>query len=337
MIDRAFSRRVRRIAGVWWIASLALWPVSTPGAEPSGTHVRYYRADAVITVLSIPLVTRSGVGGGYASLEELEEGRESHMRVRFAAGSLPERAHGLSRLGFIEETRLSREGRPEHVGYFGFMTTSEERSVREARRALNPAAAGCTRYSVMGGTLTAVNTESHKTSFCAEGLYSWANWGDLTGRAHAALGMPATPVVPAAPEKTGVAGAMPMLCALVDAIREDAEAGRRTFVWGDRRYTLSTRKEADAGMGSRLAARGLTARPEAITRLTGAVRGAGKPSNFRLWFEKGTDNPLPLRIEYRPRSFLYLIFEAVSEANLAAAGVGFRPSGAAPFASGEIR
>lgn len=336
MIGRAFSQPVRRLAAVWWIASLALWPISAPGAEPPGPHVRYYRADAVITVLSIPLVTRSGVGGGYASIEEREEGLESHMRVRFAAGSLPERAHGLSRLGFIEETRLSREGRPEHVGYFGFMTTSEERSVREARRALNPAASGCTRYSVMAGTLTAVDTESRKASFCADGLYSWANWGDLTGRAQAALGMPVLAVLPPTPEKTSVAGAMPMLCALVDAIREDAEAGRRTFVWGARRYTLSTRKEVDAGMGSRLAARGLTARPEAIARLTGAVRGAGKQSNFRLWFEHGADNPLPLRIEYRPRSFLYLIFEAVSEANLAAAGAGFRPSGTAPFASREI-
>jgi hypothetical protein len=32
---------------------------------------------------------------------------------------------------------------------------------------------------------------------------------------------------------------------------------------------------------------------------------------FRLWIEEGAPRPLPLRIEYQPKSFLRLTFEAV--------------------------
>jgi hypothetical protein len=39
------------------------------------------------------------------------------------------------------------------------------------------------------------------------------------------------------------------------------------------------------------------------------LRGS-RGSKFRIWFEKGSDNPLPLRIEFQPKAFLALAFEA---------------------------
>jgi hypothetical protein len=36
----------------------------------------------------------------------------------------------------------------------------------------------------------------------------------------------------------------------------------------------------------------------------------GKPIEFRLWIEEGAAHPLPLRIEYQPKSYLRLTFEA---------------------------
>jgi hypothetical protein len=36
----------------------------------------------------------------------------------------------------------------------------------------------------------------------------------------------------------------------------------------------------------------------------------GKPIEFHLWIEEGAPRPLPLRIDYQPKSYLRLTFEA---------------------------
>jgi hypothetical protein len=35
----------------------------------------------------------------------------------------------------------------------------------------------------------------------------------------------------------------------------------------------------------------------------------GSKTEFRLWFEQGSDSGLPIRFEYRARAFLHLAFE----------------------------
>jgi hypothetical protein len=36
-----------------------------------------------------------------------------------------------------------------------------------------------------------------------------------------------------------------------------------------------------------------------------------KPIEFRMWIEDGAARPLPLRIEYQPKAYLRLTFEAL--------------------------
>jgi hypothetical protein len=45
--------------------------------------------------------------------------------------------------------------------------------------------------------------------------------------------------------------------------------------------------------------------------LSGALRNekTNEVTNFRLWFEQGSANFLPLRFEFKPKSYLRLVFD----------------------------
>jgi len=51
-----------------------------------------------------------------------------------------------------------------------------------------------------------------------------------------------------------------------------------------------------------------------VARLAGKVRreSGGKETDFRLWIEEGAEQPLPLRIDFQPKSYLRLVMEAVA-------------------------
>src|SRR4051794_40650178 len=53
---------------------------------------RLYRADAVVTVFNIPILSRVGVGSGYAVYEERAEAESRTISLQFAGGSRPDRA-----------------------------------------------------------------------------------------------------------------------------------------------------------------------------------------------------------------------------------------------------
>jgi hypothetical protein len=49
-----------------------------------------------------------------------------------------------------------------------------------------------------------------------------------------------------------------------------------------------------------------------VARITGMLwrEDGGKPVEFKLWIEDDTRHPVPLRIEYQPKTYLRLTFEA---------------------------
>jgi hypothetical protein len=51
--------------------------------------------------------------------------------------------------------------------------------------------------------------------------------------------------------------------------------------------------------------------PNGTVRLSGMLqeKGSTQKTPFRLWYEKDSPNYIPLRIEYRAKSFLKLVFE----------------------------
>jgi hypothetical protein len=64
-------------------------------------------------------------------------------------------------------------------------------------------------------------------------------------------------------------------------------------------------------MGKKLAERGIAGAAANVWRLSGEVEQtiSGKRTKFLVWYEPERNNVLPLRIEYRARAFLRLIFE----------------------------
>src|ERR1700733_2837993 len=117
--------------------------------EPSRTAVTRYVANATITLFSISLVSKSSVGSGYAVVEEVG----NTLAIQFGAGSWPESARGLNRLGFIQEAVTEeRPGCPSECAWLAFMTTSQEKSLDQAKRAVETGPPGGTvPYSASQG------------------------------------------------------------------------------------------------------------------------------------------------------------------------------------------
>lgn len=122
------------------VAGAAL--VRAKGSQPAGSKYavwqRRYRASATITLLSIPIVSRDDVGSGFILIEEAAH----KIAIQFGAGSYPESARGLNRLGFIQEVVAEKNrGELAECTYFAFMTTSAEKNLEQAQRALDASGA----------------------------------------------------------------------------------------------------------------------------------------------------------------------------------------------------
>ena len=71
----------------------------------------------------------------------------------------------------------------------------------------------------------------------------------------------------------------------------------RLYIFGEKRYKLATEKGPESN---------------GVTKLKGEIlnESTGRKTNFSVWFEAG--NALPLRIEFQPKTYLRLTFEAVA-------------------------
>src|SRR5579859_945220 len=110
------------------------------GSHPANAVKRYlrpYQATATILVLGIPIFKRKDVGAGCASVETGASGGQKVTALQFAAGSNPERARGLNRLGLMREAVVEQDARLVTTSYAGFMTSSPEKSLDQGRQALN--------------------------------------------------------------------------------------------------------------------------------------------------------------------------------------------------------
>jgi hypothetical protein len=254
---------------------------AAPGGKSRIRTAAHYRVDATILLLGIPVFSRSGVGGGYAVVEEFDSVRS----LQFAAGSDPARARGLNRLGFIHELRGVAGSR-----YFGFMTSSGEESFAEARRALEEPGAPEAQYTAISGEISGGASRSRVCRFLFPARLSWADWDRLLPAACAAFDESAAETPESAracPERVGDS----FLAALYRVLETGPGRAEVPFVYGARDLVLRAVVAADAKRG--------------LLRLDGkTLAGARTLSNFRLWYDSASR--IPRRIELQPRSFLRL-------------------------------
>ncbi len=133
---------------------------------------RSYRADAVISLLSVPIFSRAGVGSGFATYREARHAGVTITTSRFGGGSDPQRARGLNRLGFIEEVVFEQAGQPVEAAYFGFMTASPEEGLSEARHTLQNAK-NSVPYIAAEGCVSATQFHSSKVRFAFPAQVTW--------------------------------------------------------------------------------------------------------------------------------------------------------------------
>ena len=146
-------------------------------------ELRKYTATATVMLFSIPLVTRASVGSGYAVVEEAKQ----TLSIQFGAGSYPENAHGLNRLGFIQEAVVEeRPGVPGEFAWLAFMTTSQEKSLAQAKGALETSGA-MVPYTASQGYGRNGRFRSHVDRLEFPSRYTWRDITDLVGKARVGM------------------------------------------------------------------------------------------------------------------------------------------------------
>ncbi|MEZ5399906.1 MAG: hypothetical protein R2729_09555 [Bryobacteraceae bacterium] len=251
-----------------------------------------YRAKASVLLLSIPLLHRDHVGAGFLRVAEDGDRVDRRLLMEFGAGSIPEHAAGLNRMGLFEESVVEREGRLHCADYFGYMTSSPEENLEQAKAVLERGtAAGISAIRGRIGEGRIVNRLARLSGLRHQG---WARWREVTVEVRARLEQESGREVECS--AAGGEEVSTFLYAVRGAMRDESPGTRRFVHNGE---ILCLRTEPSNANGGVVCVSGK------IAKASGKQTGA-----FRLWHERGST--LPLRFEFRPRSFLRLTFERVA-------------------------
>lgn len=291
---RRFLHAAARVPLTWTVQ-----PDSNAGTE------RRYRADAQVILLGIPVLHRANVGDGSAAWRECaaEDGTVVRM-LEFSGRSAPERAAGLNRFGFIQELSRTGDRMLQEAIYFGLMTSSPETSAAEARKALHSTFKDAW-YSAIEGRVGAEGVETARAHFLAPARTSLAERPELIECARRALSGAAKTTTPSQGTPR------PFLHALASLLN-GPKGAETQYAYNGRLYKLAVEKSPDAKAAVLFREQRLISPTAGVVRVAGSLRGleGGKPIEFCLWIEDGSSRPLPLRIEYQPKSYLRLTFEA---------------------------
>lgn len=274
-------------------------------------YVRTYSATADVTIFSVTVFSRTGVGGGFAALDQSVDG--SSTRLRFLSGSTPSRAHGLNRQGFIDEEQAPAADGSKTVRYFGFITNNNEHSLSEAKAALERSTGKTIAYTAAKGMFDGSLMRFRVATLELPSSIGWAEPSQLIVKAAEDFkGQPSGQRL----ELRVPSGDVPetFLRAVMTAIKSTDAQTRQTYAYNGYIYQLETNKQPDAQTGRELTKLHLADNPSNVIRMRGKIRRSGESEqDFQLWFDRGSDNPLPLRFEYRPRSYLKLVFSAEAD------------------------
>ncbi len=254
------------------------------------THVRRYRIHATIRLLAVPLFSKDDVGGACAMFEETCSGPTRTTALQFSGGSWPDRLQGFNRYGMTQEAVRAEDGAVVESAYLSLITSSGEKNFEQARKAFDDRSSSLP-IAVAHGTVRRSGYASALDWLTASSRYTWCDCPRLVAEIRARIS-------PAA--DSGLAAArgcvsQPFLHAVRTAMLAGVESRQSVFVYNARLYRLRTRLAAARG----------------LTMMTGwmAEQGSDHESEFRVWLDPSDVSALPVRIEFRPKSFLHLVFE----------------------------
>jgi hypothetical protein len=269
---------------------------------------RHYRATAIVSLLSITIFSRSGVGGGYASVEENGDGAGQNVILKFVSGSTPERAHGLNRLGLIQEVIRSREGVGPESEYFGFITSNGEESLAQAKKSLEENVKDKVNYAAAEGSLRGSNVRYAVRNMLLPSSYRWSNAQEFAREVQTDFFAGSGPVYHESSGKP----ANTFLYAVRSAILSNDPKSEMRVMHNSKFFHMKTEKALDQKVGEELRKEGVAEDAAHVMRLNGTIRNekTNEETTYKLWYEEGSPNMLPLRFEFRPKSYLKLVFDA---------------------------
>lgn len=273
-------------------------------------EVRKYIANATVTLFSLPLVSKSSVGSGYAVVEQAGH----TLALQFGAGSYPESARGLNRLGFIQEGVIEeRPGSPAECAWLAFMTTSQERNIDQAKKALEKPG-GMIPYSASQGYGSKGRFASRVDRLEFPSGYTWRDINPLVQKAREAMAANAEAAEPAEGAAEEQAGTF--LYMVRRAMLDERSRMTSCLVFNKKQFRMDVRKEPDAASRAYFATKNVLSLNGTVTRMEAMLTNkvSGEKTPFRLWYEAGAAPTLPLRFEYQAKSFLRLTFEADARA-----------------------
>jgi hypothetical protein len=253
-----------------FLAALSGVPVVW-GANP--VH-RRYRAQAIVTILGLPIFSRDRVGGAWVSV-----GSDS---IEFAAGSIPERARGLNRTGFLRENT-----EPSGSAYFGFITASREQSLSQARAALGDGKAPV--FIAARGRSSGGLHVCDLRDFDLGPARPWTDHAAMAAAAESALNTVGVERRELASTTTDT-----FLRSIRRAIYPAGRAWEGPIVYNGAEFLLRLNPSKDGE----------------LTRFEGSLtkRPKGSKTPFTLWADPADPSGLPVRFEYHARSYLKLVF-----------------------------
>lgn len=261
-------------------------------SQRDGTQVRNYRANASILLWGITIFSKQNVGGGYARVTQSTEGDSTTVSLQFAGGSWPEKAHGVNRLGFIQETIVEQpSGTPVDASYFGFMTSSAEKNFDEAKKSLNEQAGSTVPYTATRGWFHGEKFTCNVFRLHMPSKMRFTECRQLIEQMK--LAITGEPFEKHDLETAGVP--QTFLNSMRHALLSPIETSETQLIYNGKQYRMTTTRQPDGSS----------------TRLNGILqeRGSEHRTPFQLWFDKDAQNFIPTRIEYRAKPFLKLVFE----------------------------
>ncbi len=270
-----------------------------PEASDSRHYIRRYQATAYISLFSVTVFSRSNVGFGYAKAEEEVSPQVRDISLQFLSGSIPERAHGLNRFGFIQENIKERDRRCTQADYFGLITANGEESFAQAKAALDGKKSGLTPFVAAQASISPDAARYSIRHLNLSSSYRGANAEQLLGQVHASFNQPEA----GQPEHMQALNGEAMGTFLY-SVREAMVAGANKletrFIYNGKTFSMLSDKHEDDKVGQELRVAGLVDKASSVMILAGAIRNekTNEITNFRLWFDRTTPDLLPLRFEF---------------------------------------
>ena len=270
-----------------------------------------YRCDANASFLGISVFSRSGVGTADIRIDESAAAQDARaVALWFAAGSAPERARGLNRLGYFHEVVVERGPAVVESAYFGLMTSSTEESLDDAKAALGANGKDGVAYTAVEGSAAGTSCAYRLYQMKLPSAYNFSKYEDVIRQVKGVLAR--NEIQPSRKETAASETAQTFLYAVREAMRSQQQRIAAPFLFNGKRYKLEVERSADSKMGQQFVTRKVTANGARVMRLNGSIQNlaTGSKTPFKLWCEPGRE--LPLRFEYKAKSYLSLAFEYVS-------------------------